>query len=145
MEVMFMRRLSAATVSLVALGLAVGLGAASSTAPRPGSLVGQTQISFGCPGPIPIGQPSCHPWHPLPHAGFTIRRVGPTGRPLSQVVRLVVSDSKARFAVRLVAGSYIVTPLAQPHTQGGSSLTVHVRPGRVTRVLVRYRGYPQMA
>jgi hypothetical protein len=144
MEVKFMRRLSAATVFFVVLGLAIGMGAASSMAPGSGSLVGQTQISFGCPGPVRVGQPSCHPWHPFPHARFTIQRAGPTGQPLPPIVRLIVSDAKAHFVVRLGAGSYIITPLAQRPTHGGRSLTVHIRPGRLTSVLVRYQGYPQI-
>ena len=135
-----MRRLSAATVSLVVLGLAVGLGAASSMASRSGSLVGQTQISFGCPGPVG----ACNPWHAFPGARFTIRRAGPTGEPLPQIVRRVVSDAEAHFVVRLAAGRYVITPVAQLHTNGGSSLIVRVRPGGVTRILVRFQGIPQM-
>src|SRR6266516_4136460 len=119
MKVNFMRRLSAATVSLIVLGLAIGLGAASSMASRSGSLAGQTQISVGCPGPV-----VCQPWRAFPGARFTIRRAGPTGEPLPKMVRRVVSDAQAHFVVRLAAGRYVITPVAQLNTQGGSSLTV---------------------
>jgi hypothetical protein len=138
-----MVRLSIAA-SVLVLGLAVGPAGASSTTTVSGSLVGQTQISYGCPGPVRVGQPSCHPWHPLPHARFTIRQTGPAGQPLPQIVRLVVSNAKANFNVRLDAGTYVITPLAQPHTHGGKPLTIHIRSGEVTRTLVRYQGYPQM-
>jgi hypothetical protein len=144
MEVKFMRRLFAGTVSLVVLGLAIGLGAASAAVactPGSGRLVGQTQISFGCPGPVG----ACDPWRAFPGARFTIRRAGPTGEPLPQIVRRVVSDAQAHFIVRLAAGRYVITPVAQLHTHGGSSLTVRVRPGGVTSILVRFQGYPQMA
>jgi hypothetical protein len=132
------------TASLLVLGFAIGPAVASSTTVGFGSLVGQTQISLGCPGPGRVGQPSCHPWHPFPHARFTIRQVGPAGRPLPQIVRLVVSDATGTFNVRLDAGTYLITPLAQLHTHGGKTLTIHIRSGELTRVLVRYQGYPQM-
>ena len=145
MKVKCMRRLSAIKGCLIVLGLAVVVGAASASAtvPGSGSLVGQTQISFGCPGPVRVGQPSCHPWHPFPHARFAIRQTGPTGQ-LPQIIRLITSDANAHFIIRLNTGRYTITPLPQQHTHGGRSLTVQIKPGRVTNILVRYQGYPRM-
>jgi hypothetical protein len=138
-------RVFAAVVLLALVGAAVAAVAASSAVRRSGSLVGRTQISFGCPGPVHAGPPSCNPWHLFAHGRFSIRRAGPDGRPLGRVIRLVASDGRAQFALRLSVGRYVVTPLAQPQTHGGPSLTVRIRAGRVTRILVRFQGYPKMA
>ena len=58
-----MRPRTAVIVSLALLTTGVGLAAGSRT--QPGPLVGQTQISYGCPGPARIGHPSCEIWHPF--------------------------------------------------------------------------------
>ena len=125
----------AALASLVATG-----GSASPARTADGLLTGTTQISFGCPGPVREGEPSCHPWHPLARALFSVA-AGPGN------TRLVRSDARGHFSVRLPVGSYKVTPLPQPalHTLGGAQLTVRIRAGATTRILVRFVGFPQMA
>jgi hypothetical protein len=45
---------------------------------------------------------------------------------------------------RLGTGRYQLTPLPQPHTRGGNSISVTVRAGRATWTLVRFQGFPQM-
>jgi hypothetical protein len=112
-------------------------------APNTGLLVGRTLITYGCPGPARIGI-ACPQWHLFPHARFAIRQIGPSGQPLPQVVRLVLSDTNARFSVHLSNGDYLITPLAQRHTHGGKSITAHIAAGSSTRVTVRFIGYPQM-
>src|SRR5438045_1881101 len=83
-----------------------------------GTLAGQTQISFGCPGPVAAEGPSCNPWHPFAAAHFSVSRVG------SAQATTVISDGAGRFSIRLVPGSYSVTPLPQPRTRGGATLHV---------------------
>jgi hypothetical protein len=139
-----MRSFTPVLASLALFTSSVAVAAASHVQPDPGLLVGQTQISYGCPGPARVGQPSCESWHPFPHARFGIRQVGPTGRPLPQVIRVVVSDRLGRFAVRLSSGDYQVTPAVQDHTTGGRRLTIHIRSGQTTRILVRFNGFPRM-
>jgi hypothetical protein len=134
-----MRRLI--VVSLAALaGVGAVAGPAGPSRTAGGLLTGTTQISFGCPGPVREGTPSCHPWHPLAHARFSV--VAGAGK-----TRLVRSDAQGHFALRLPAGRYVVTPLAQPglHTLGGPHLAVRIRAGETTRILVRFEGFPQMA
>ena len=46
--------------------------------------------------------------------------------------------------MRVDAGSYLLTPLAQRNTRGGKRVIVTVRSGQVTAALVRFLGYPQM-
>ena len=130
--------------SLALFTSSVGLAAASHVQPAQGLLVGQTQISYGCPGPARVGQPPCESWHPFPHARFGIRLVGPKGQPLPQIIRVVVSDRLGRFSVRLSSGDYQVTPAVQAYTSGGRRLIVHIRSGRATRILVRFSGFPRM-
>jgi len=139
-----MRILTAVIASLALLTGGVTLAAASQTQPSFGLLGGLTQISYGCPGPARIGQPSCESWHPFPHARFGIRQIGPEGRPLPQIIRVVVSDRRGRVSVRLTTGDYQVTPLVQAHTSGGRKLTVHIRSDHTTRILVRFLGIPRM-
>src|SRR5712691_9329142 len=139
-----MRRLIAVTVLPVALTISVAAASASQAQPRSGLLVGQTQISYGCPGPVRIGYPSCESWHPFPHARFGIRQIGPKGQPLPQIICVVVADREAHFSLRLTAGDYQVTPLLQAHTSGGRKLIIHIRPSDTTRILVRFLGTPRM-
>jgi hypothetical protein len=47
-------------------------------------------------------------------------------------------------ALRVPIGSYLVTPLPQPHTHGGTRLTVQVQTDHATAILVRFTGFPQM-
>jgi hypothetical protein len=139
-----MRRFAAFAVPLAALAIGVSVAAASHAQAGSGLLVGLTQVSYGCPGPARVGRPSCESWHPFPHGRFGIRQIGPKGQPLPQIIRVVVSDPRARFSIRLSTGDYQLTPLVQTHTSGGRKLTVHIRTGHTTRVLVRFLGVPRM-
>jgi hypothetical protein len=139
-----MRSFTAVVTSLTLMISSVGIAAASKVQAGSGSLVGLTQISYGCPGPTRIGQPSCESWHPFPHARFAIRPIGPKGQPLPQIIRVVVSDQHGRFSLRLSTGEYQIAPLAQAHTAGGPKLNVHVRSGHTTRILIRLLGIPRM-
>jgi hypothetical protein len=130
-----------ASLALLASGASV---AASQTKLGSGLLVGLTQISYGCPGPARVGQPPCERWHPFPHARFGIRQIGPKGQPLPQIIRVVVSDDRGHFSLRLSTGDYQVSPLVQAHTSGGRKLTVHIRSDQTTRILVRFLGIPRM-
>jgi hypothetical protein len=120
------------------------MAAASKTQPGSGVLAGLTQISYGCPGPVSIGQPTCESWHPFPHAHFGIRQIGPRGQPLPQIIRVVTSDRQGRFSARLTTGDYQLTPLVQTHSSGGRKLTIHIRPDHTTRIVVRFLGVPRM-
>jgi hypothetical protein len=138
-----MRSFTAVVASLTLMISSVGMAAASQVQ-QAGSLVGLTQISYGCPGPARIGQPTCEIWQPFPRARFGIRQIGPTGRPLPQIVRVVGSDQLGRFSVRLGTGDYQVSPFVQAHASGGPKLTIRVRSGHTTRLLVRFLGIPRM-
>ena len=134
-----MRRAIGIGVAALTFSVSVaGVGGAART--ETATLAGVTQVSFGCPGPVRKGGPSCNPWHPLALARFSV--ADDTGR-----IRTVRSDARARFDLRLPAGTYVVKPLAQPelHTLGGPQLTVRIRGGMTTRILVRFEGFPQMA
>jgi hypothetical protein len=134
-------------LALVAAACVAGLATAGSraTASPTGTLSGTTQVSFGCPGPVSPAGPSCHPWHLFPYARFSISRRSTDGTPVPMTAIVVTSNAKARFSLRLDAGSYLITPLAQYRTHGGPRLTVRVRAAAVTTVLVRFVGFPQMA
>lgn len=134
-------------LALVAIASVAGFAAAGSraTVGATGTLSGTTQISFGCPGPVSPAGPTCHPWHLFPNARFSISRRSTDGTPVPMIAIVVTSHANARFSVRLGAGSYLITPLAQHSTHGGPRLTVRVRAGAVTTLLVRFVGYPQMA
>lgn len=133
-----MRRLILAVV-LVA---AVAAGAARGATTPAGWLAGKTQISFGCPGPQRDDGPACQPWHAFPNAQVSVARVtaaGVVGTP-----RVVTSDDTGGFRLRLAPGAYDVTPLRQPHTLQGTPIRVRITAGAVTRVLVRFEGFPKM-
>jgi hypothetical protein len=132
-----------ASLALMVTGVSVA-AAASQVQPGSGLLVGLTQISYGCPGPARVGHPSCEIWHPFPNARFGIRQIGPKGQPLPQFILVVVSDRLGHFSVRLSTGDYQVLPLVQARTSGGPKLTVRIRPGHTTRILVRFLGIPRM-
>ena len=134
-----MRRLVAIGTAVLA-GTGPLAGAAGPASIASGRLAGETQISFGCPGPVREGVPSCHPWHAFAHARFSVAAL-----PANGTSRVVVSDAHGRFALRLPAGRYTVTPLAQAQTRGGPRLQVRVRAGMTTAILVRFQGFPQMA
>jgi hypothetical protein len=80
------RVIVAATCLLAGSGVAA-VAATAGTAV--GTLAGQTQISYGCPGPVAEGGPSCNPWRPFAQARFSVSP-SPSGR-----ARIVVSDSLA--------------------------------------------------
>ncbi len=137
-----MRRLIA---SSIVLALSAGAVAAPASAgPADGRLSGSTQISFGCPGPVREGTPSCHPWRPYGHARFYVSRSTATGKSVPGSRRLVASDALGRFALRLPAGAYVVVPLPQAHTSGGAWVRARVRAGETTRILIRFEGFPKM-
>lgn len=134
-------------VGVVVLASALATaGVAGPTPTTSGWLAGQTQISFGCPGPAREGEPSCQPWHTFPHARFSVAQRRPAGAPPPGLSRVVVSDGTGQFQIRLATGTYTITPLAQPqrHTRGGTPLTVQVHPHTVTRIPVRFIGFPMM-
>ena len=108
-----------------------------------GRLTGKTQISFGCPGPT-TEPPSCNPWRPFAHARFSLAQRASRGDPIPGTRRAVTSDARGRFVLRLPAGSFLITPLPQQNTHGGTPVIVHVRAGESTITLVRFEGFPQM-
>jgi hypothetical protein len=138
-------RLAAAALSTIA---AVTLAAATpprseaATTPQ-GRLSGSTQISFGCPGPAREGV-TCNPWHAFPNASFTVTRRSASGRPILSTRRLVSSDANGHFSLRLRAATYLVTPLPQKQTHGGSAVVVRVRAGHTAAIVLRFVGFPQM-
>lgn len=129
------RMIVTATCLLAGSGAAVAPATAGTTA---GTLAGQTLVSYGCPGPVAEGGPSCNPWRTFAQARFSVSP-SPAGR-----ARMVVSDSLGRFSLRLAPGSYTVTTLPQAHTRGGTTLQVRIRAGALTRILVRFQGFPMM-
>jgi hypothetical protein len=129
-------------MKMIAVAAAVAIAGVASAASRSavqatGVLRGTTQISFGCPGPTT--EPPCNPWRPFPFARFTVARSATPGRTM-----LVRSNANARFSVRLATGTYLVMPLRQGNARGGPRLTVRIRAGQATAVLVRFDGFPQM-
>jgi hypothetical protein len=137
-----LRRFATISVSAaVFIGPAVSVANPAATAS--GRLAGKTQISFGCPGPT-TEPPSCNPWRLFVHARFSLAQRASGGDPISGTRRVVTSDARGRFALRLSAGSYLITPLPERHTHGGTRVVVHVRTGETTTTLVRFDGFPQM-
>ena len=136
-----MRRLVTIGISaVVCIGPAVSVANPAATAS--GRLAGKTQISFGCPGPAT--EPPCNAWRPFAHARFSLARRSASGDPTPRTHRAVTSDARGRFALRLPAGTYLITPLSQRHTHGGTRVIVQVRAGESTTTLVRFDGFPQM-
>ncbi len=139
------------TTGQVAAGLVAALaagslaaGAAGAPLQASGRLAGQTQISFGCPGPVLEGEPACNPWRPFPHARFSVARRAANGAPAPGTVRLVTSNYLAHFALALTVGTYLVTPLPQGQARGGPRLTVRVHANETTAIRVRFAGFPRM-
>ena len=98
-----------------------GMGVAAATAGTAvGTLAGQTQISYGCPGPVAEGGPSCNPWRTFAQARFSVSPSA-SGR-----IHIVVSDSLGRFSLRLAPGNYTVTSLPQgAHTGRNDAPDTH--------------------
>ncbi|HST17352.1 MAG TPA: hypothetical protein VLK36_06760 [Gaiellaceae bacterium] len=135
-----MKALGVATlVAVIAL-----TGSADAAVESTATLKGATQISFGCPGPVSDSGPACYPWHPYPSARFAISRRTTAGLPVPNTAVVVTSNQNGRFSLRLSPGSYRVTPLPGRNTHGGPPLTVRLRAGAATTVLVRFVGFPQM-
>jgi len=128
----------AAVVAIAGLASAVSQSSVQAT----GVLRGTTQISFGCPGPTT--EPPCNPWRPFASARLSVVRRSAAGDPVPGTTVVVRSNANARFSVRLRTGSYLVTPLRQGNARGGPRLTVRIRAGTATTVLVRFVGFPQM-
>jgi hypothetical protein len=134
----------------LALGVAVSFLAAAAVAsagtasPQRGWISGLTQISFGCPGPVREGAPPCEHWSRFAHARFSIVRLSARDEPRAGSRETIVSDSHGRFRVAVPSGRYLVTPLPQPHTRGGTPIHLRVRAGTASWVLVRFHGVPQM-
>jgi hypothetical protein len=137
-----MGRLVALTCVIVG-ALFVSIGSAS-PAPRTGFLAGVTEISVGCPGPTRTGG-SCNPWHALPHARFQVVRLSALGRPVAGTRRVLASDWRAAFRITLVSGSYAVTGLPGPDSDSGPAVKVVIRPGQLTKVVVRFLARRQLA
>ena len=135
MKVLGVSTLAAATILLT--------GSAGAAVDANGTLAGTTQISFGCPGPVSDSRTGCNPWHSYPSGRFSISHRTTGGLPFSTPV-VVASKANGRFSLRLSPGSYLVTPLPGRNTHGGPRLTVRVRAGSVTTILVRFVGFPQM-
>jgi hypothetical protein len=136
-----LRRFATIGISAVVfIGPAVSVANPAATAG--GRLAGKTQISFGCPGPAT--EPLCNAWRPFAHARFSLAQRASRGNPIPGTRRAVTSDARGRFVLRLPVGSYLVIPLPQRHTRGGSRVIVHIRAGQTTTTLVRFDGFPQM-
>jgi hypothetical protein len=136
-----MKRLSVSTLVAVIVLLTGQPGQAAAST---GTLRGTTQISFGCPGPVNDSGPACNPWHTYPSARFSVSRRTTGGLPVPGTAVLVISNLNGRFSLRLSPGTYLVTPLPGGNTHGGRRLTVQVRPGAATTILVHFVGFPQM-
>jgi hypothetical protein len=138
------RQMTRLAVLVVACG-PMAIGAQSLLAATgQGRLAGLTQITYGCPGPQRIGE-QCQHWSTFMHARFAVTRDRANGTPIASTRRIVASDQHGGFNVQLTTGTYTLTPLPQAHTRGGTTLTVFIHAGIVTRVTVRFLGYPMMA
>jgi hypothetical protein len=122
-------------------GAAVGDVAASS---QRGRISGVTQISFGCPGPVREGAPSCARWARFPHARFAVARLADDNTPVAGTQQIISSGDRGQFTIVLPSGRYLLRPLPAQHTRGGASVRVAVQPARTSWALVRFVGFPQM-
>ena len=136
--------MNALGVSTLAAAAILLTGSAGAAVKSTGTLAGTTQISFGCPGPVKDSGTGCNPWHSYPFARFSIVHRAQGGLPFSNTPVVATSRPDGRFSLRLSPGSYLVTPLPGRNTHGGPRLTVRVRAGSVTTMLVRFVGFPQM-
>jgi hypothetical protein len=130
-------RVRAITVIAAVAAIAVALAAnAAGDVVSAGRLAGRTQITYGCPGPVRVGEPPCERWSPFPRARFAVTTGGTR--------RVVTSDARGRFRLSLAPGTYTLLPLPQRRTKSGRPVTVHVRSGETTSALVRFLGVPMM-
>ena len=136
-----MRRL---IVCFGVLAAALLVASAASATPGSGRLAVVAQVSFGCPGPAREGTPGCNPWRPFAGARFALATLGTDGSVVPGTRRVYVASAQGRALVMLAAGRYLLLPLAQPRARAGTPVRVRVRPGRATRAILRWQGYPQM-
>jgi hypothetical protein len=136
------RRVAFGAVTVI--GFVATANAAIPATTASGQLTGQTQISFGCPGPARVGAPGCNPWRPFAHAHFELAERGANGAIEPGTRRLVSSNQLGRFALRLRVGSYLLTTVPQRNTRGGTNLSVRVQADQTSTVLVRFTGFPLM-
>ena len=119
------------------MAIAVALTAPGAGSAVPASLLtGRTQITYGCPGPVRVGDPPCERWTPFPRARFAVTTGGTR--------RVVTSDAGGRFTLSLAPGTYTLLPLPQRRTKGGRPVIVEIRSGETTSALVRFLGVPMM-
>lgn len=130
-----MRSILVLGVMIVGVGTAAATATARSTV-RTGTLAGKTVIVNNCPVDTP-GH-TCSPWRPLAGAKVTIVRTNRAGTPLPRTARTVTSDSKGRFALRLAAGTYRVTPLPNKTARGGATVIARVVAAKVTTIVVHF-------
>ena len=87
-------------------------------------------------------------WNPAPQplreARFSVTRETSAGGVVEGTRRVVLSDVRGRFTLRLPAGSYRLAPLPQAHTTGGPLVRVVVHSDATAWALVRFEGYPKM-
>lgn len=130
-------RVRALTVSVAVVAIAVALTAPGTGSAAPaGLLTGRTQITYGCPGPVRVGDPPCERWTSFPRARFAVTTGGTR--------RVVTSDASGRFRLSLAPGTYTLLPLPQRRTNGGRTVTVKIRSGETTSARVRFQGFPVM-
>ena len=130
------------------IGTAIALsvaGLAAGATPRAGSAVqglgrlsGVTQISYGCPGPQREGE-ACERWSTFAQARFLVAKLS-TG----SATHTLTSDRRGRFTLLLAAGGYRLTPIRQPHTTGGTPVTVTIQAAATTWARVRFEDFPRM-
>jgi len=134
---MSVRMGTAVALSFVAFGAGSMPRASTAAGQDQGRLSGVTQISYGCPGPQREGE-ACEHWSSFPQARFRVTRLR------SGDTRVVTSDPRGRFTLRLAAGRYRLTPLRQAHTTGGTPLTVTIHGAVASWARVRFQGFPRM-
>ena len=128
------------TIALAA-SAAVGDVAAGS---QPGRISGVTQISFGCPGPVREGTPSCKRWTRFPHGRFSISQLTNDNTTIVGTRQIITSGNRGQFTIALPSGRYLLKPLPQRNTRGGTPIHLEVRPPITSWALVRFTGYPRM-
>ena len=121
---------------MIGAPLLAGTAIAARAATTSAHLAGKTEISIGCPAERPGS--SCQPTRPLPNAHISITKITPRGQP-DRHARIVIANAQALFSVALAPGAYVITPLAQSRTPEGPKLTVRVRAGHTTHVVISFQ------